>query len=184
MKAKLLCSGALLAALAVAVWSVKRVPQPPQFCDECVMSREVADWRLCGRWNLFSTSAVNATPVSELLQQHHASATHEHKWSAPVYVAETELETSEAPRVRSLGLLNAPRAVNFLRGVFDYTDATNLASWRGVAWQPAFASALEPALRFARFPENGFATRAEFLAWWQQNSHPLFNHLNAMTVAD
>jgi hypothetical protein len=144
----------------------------------------VTEWRLVGRWKLFQTATASATPVSELLAEHHACAVHEHNWAAPVHVAEADLETSEAPRVRSLGFLNAPRTVNFLRAVFDYTDNENITTWRAVAWQPIFASALEPALRFRRFPENGFANRADFLAWWGESAYPLFNKLNEMTVAD
>ena len=44
--------------------------------------------------------------------------------------------------------------------------------------------ALEPALRFCRYPEGGFAGRNEFLAWWSQSSYPVFNRLHEMTEAD
>ena len=183
MKGKIVFSALALAVL-VGVLSVQRAPQPPLFCDQCVMQHEVTEWRLAGRWKVFQTTTTSATPVSELLKQHRACPAHEHKWSAPRYVAEADLETSEAPRVRSLGFLNAPRAVSFLRDVFDYADGESITNWRNVAWQPVFASALEPALRFRRFPENGFANRADFLAWWSESAYPLFNKLNEMTVAD
>jgi len=177
----------LLAAAVVLVVAslifLKRAPQPVMFCDQCVMQRDVVEWRLAGR-KVFETSTVSATPVSELLNAHQACPKHEHQWSAPRYVAEADLETPDAPRVRSVGFLNAPRVVSFLRSLFDYTDARDIASWRSLAWKPTFASALEPALRFTRYPEDGFNTRAEFLAWWQQNAFPLFSHLNEMTVAD
>ncbi len=65
-----------------------------------------------------------------------------------------------------------------------YTDAESIATWRAVAWQPIFAAALEPALRFRRFPEAGFTRREDFLAWWSESAYPLFNKLNEMTVAD
>lgn len=174
-------AGLLLVALTI---SVRRVPEPPQFCDQCVMAHEVTDWRLAGRWTLFKTETDTATPVSELLAERHACPAHTHKWSSPVRVAEADLETSEAPRIRSVGFLNETRNVNFLREVLDYTDRESADNWRGVALQPTFAAVLEPALRFERFPENGFASREEFRAWWSQSAYPLFNKLNEMTVAD
>jgi len=184
MKGKYIFAALATSVLVATGLLVKRTPQPALFCDECVMQRDVTEWRLAGRWKLFQTVATSATPVSELLQQRHACALHEHKWSAAQFVGESDLETSQAPRVRSLGFLNAPRTVNFLREVFDYADGESVKNWRAVAWQPVFASALEPALRFERFPENGFTDRISFLAWWSQSAYPLFNKLNEMTVAD
>ncbi len=170
-----------LTALALAV---KRVPEPSRFCDQCVMRQDIVEWRLAGRWTLFTSESVNATPVSELLAERHACPAHQHIWTAPVHVAERDLETSEAPQIRSVGFLNAPRTVNFLRDVLDYTDQECATNWQAVMWQPVFAAALEPALRFRRFPENGFDRREEFLAWWSESAYPLFNKLNEMTVAD
>ena len=164
--------------------SVKCTTQPPRFCEQCVMRRDVVEWRLAGRWNLFETSTYHPTPVSELLARHSACPVHQHQWSAPWCVAEADLETSEAPRVRSVGFLNAPRVVSFLQDLFDYADAESISNWRAVAWKPVFASALESALRFRRFPETGFDRRADFLAWWNESAFPLFNKLNEMTVAD
>ena len=184
MKKKTISVLILLAVFVAAVLSVKKETQPPAFCDECVMERQVADWKLFGRVKLFQTAAISATPVSDLLKQHQLSAKHEHHWSAPVYLTEAELETSDAPRIRSLGFLNEPRTVNFLRELFNYTDAKDIAAWHDVAWQVNFASALEPALRFLRFPENGFSSRERFLAWWNQSSYPLFNRLHEVTEAD
>ncbi|MDB6054983.1 MAG: hypothetical protein JWN25_2506 [Verrucomicrobiales bacterium] len=184
LKRVFIIPGLVALFLVAGVVFLRRVPQPPAFCDLCVMERDVDDWRFAGKWTLLETSSVRPTPVSELLRSHQAYPQHHHHWSKPNYLAESELETSDAPRFRSLGFLNAPRTLNFLRSVFDYTTPRDIASWREVAWQPAFASALEPALRFNRFPENGFATRDEFLAWWQQSAYPLFNRLNQVTVAD
>jgi hypothetical protein len=184
MKTKLLLAAFALVGLLALALSVQRVPQPSRFCDECVMREDVTEWRLAGRWTLFKTENVNATPVSELLAEHHACPVHEHKWSAPTYVAEADLETGEAPRVRSVGFLNEPRTVNFLREMMAYTDHECVTNWRAVAWQPTLAAALEPALRFRRFPEEGFANRGDFLVWWNESAYPLFNKLNEMTVAD
>lgn len=184
MKRKILFTAGVLIFLAAAALSVQRTPQPPMFCDQCVMQRDVTEWRLAGRWKLFTTAAARATPVSELLAEHQACPAHAHKWSAPTEVAVAELETSDAPRVRSIGLLNTPRTASFLRGVFEYADKESTTTWRAVAWQPLYASALEPALRFCRYPENGFSGRGEFLAWWSQSSYPLFNRLHEMTEAD
>ena len=171
-------------ALLTATLAVQRVPQPPMFCDQCVMAHEVTEWRLAGRWTLWIHATDSATPVSDLLAAHSACPAHPHHWTPTVRVAETDLETTEAPRLRTVGFLNAPRNVAFLRSVFDFADAKDIASWRAVAWQPTLAAAMDDALRFSRFPENGFASRGEFLAWWGQHSYPLFNKLNEMTVAD
>jgi len=184
MKTKLLFVAFALVGLASLGWYVKRVPQPSLFCDECVMREDVVEWRLAGRWTLFKTETARATLVSELLAEHHACPAHAHAWSSPVHVAEADLETGEAPRVRSVGFLNEPRTVSFLRDVLDYTDPECIRNWRAVAWQPTLAAALEPALRFRRFPEDGFANRNDFLAWWNESAYPLFNKLNEMTVAD
>jgi hypothetical protein len=184
MKTKTSLALILLAASAAALFTTKRETQPPSFCDECVMERQVTDWKLFGRVKLFQTAAITATPVSDLLSHHQFSAKHEHRWSAPVYLSETELETSDAPRIRSLGFLNEPRNVSFLSELFSYTGTKDIAAWRDVAWQVNFASALEPALRFLRFPENGFSSRDQFLAWWSQSSYPLFNRLHEVTEAD
>jgi hypothetical protein len=173
-------AGLMVAALLL----VKRVPQAAEFCDECVMRRDRVEWRLAGSWTLFEAKTVSATPVSELLGEYQCCPAHVHRWSAPRVLAESELATPDAPRVCSIGLLNLPRTVNFLRDVFEYTASTDTAVWREVAWQPMYASALEPALRFNRFPENGFASRAEFFAWWDRNSYPLFNRLHQVTEAD
>lgn len=184
MKAKIYLTVFALAGLVALALAVPRVPRPSKFCDECVMREDVTEWRLAGRWTLFTTENVSATPVSELLAEHHACRAHVHQWSAPVHLAEADLETGEAPRVRSVGFLNEPRTLNFLRELMDYTDPECVTNWQAVALQPTLASALEPALRFRRFPEAGFASRQEFLAWWNESAYPLFNKLNEMTVAD
>jgi len=184
MKAKAISIVSILAIFVVCAFSAKPEKQPPAFCNECVMERQVTTWKLFGRWRLFQTTAISSTPVSELLSQHNLCAKHQHLWSAPVYLSEAELETSDAPRVRSLGMLNAPRSVNFLDELFSYIDSSDVAIWRRVAWQVNYASALEPALRFARFPEQGFSGRDQFLAWWHQSSYALFNRLHEVTEAD
>ncbi len=184
MKRKILLPAIGFSVVMVAALSIQRIPRTPEFCDECVMRRDVVQWRLAGQWNIFQTTHVEATPVSELLAQLQVCPAHEHRWTAPQQVAEKDLETPDAPRIRSLGLLNTPRSVNFLRSMFNYTDGRDITNWRRVAWQPTFASVLEPALRFSRFPENGFATRDEFLNWWHANAYPLFNRLHELTVAD
>jgi hypothetical protein len=170
--------------LSAGIGFSKRVPMPPAYCDVCVMERDVCEYRLAGKWKVFERTTFRPTPVSDLLHAHKACPEHKHQWTVPIQVAEADLETSDAPRVRSIGFLNAPRSFSFLRSVWDYTTSRDIAAWRDVAWQPAFASALEPALRFNRYPENGFTSREEFLAWWQQNAYPLFNRLNEVTVAD
>lgn len=174
----------VIAVVAGAALSIKREVQPPSFCDECVMERQVTDWKLVGRWKIFQTTSVKATPVSDLLNQHQLDVHHTHRWSTPVYLSETDLETANAPRVRSLGFLNEPRTVSFLQDVFSYTDAKDISTWKSVAWQVQFASALDAALRFTRFPEQGFSSRKQFLAWWNQSSYPLFNRLHEVTEAD
>ena len=184
MKSKRFLLVIAVGVLAVTALSVKRAPQPPLFCDKCVMAREAVVWRLAGRWTLFETASTSVTPVSELLREHSACPPHEHRWAATVQVAEAELETPDAPRVRTVGFLNAPRTVVFLRSLFDYANPADLACWRQVAWQPLFASVMDDSLRFRRFPETGFSSRDEFLAWWRQNSFPLFNRMNEITVAD
>ena len=183
MKIKYFSAALAVAAVVALALSVQRVPEPPQFCDECVMAHEITSWQFAGR-TLFQTTRDSVTPVSELLAERHACPAHAHQWSSPVRVAEADLETGEAPRIRSVGFLNAPRTVNFLRGLFANLDATTIASWRAVAWQPTLAAALELALRFRRFPEAGFAKREDYLAWWNESAYPLFNKLNEMTVAD
>ena len=183
MKTKFLAAG--FALLALGAWAaVHRTPRPSEFCDQCVMQRDVVEWRLAGRWTLFETARDTDTPVSVLLREHHVSQAHAHHWSAPRYVADADLETAEAPRERSIGMLNQPRTMSFLRCVFEYSDAAEIARWREMAWQPTYAAALEPALRFNRFPEEGFATRGEFYKWWDERSFPLFNRLHDVTVAD
>src|SRR5262249_5658137 len=116
--------------------------------------------------------------------RHGALHEHMHKWAAPQSLTDAELETPDAPRVRSVGFLNTPRSVSFLRCVLEYGGEAEFTQWHAMVWQPAYAAALEPALRFSRFPEEGFAARAEFYKWWDKSSFPLFNRLHDMTVAD
>ena len=168
--------------LCVLVAAIKRTPQPPSFCEACISQHNVTEWRAFGRWRVMKTETVSATPVSELLAQKHLCPEHTHVWSVTRFVSNPE--PADAPPVLSLGLLNQPRVVNFLHDVFNYSDAESVNRWRELAGKVEYASSMDSALRFCRFPEEGFPDSAHFHVWWGESAFPLFNRLNEMTELD
>lgn len=162
--------------------TTKRVTLPSDFCGACVVRREVTEWLVLGRWRLWTTENVSPTPVSELLAEKNLCPPHQHDWVATSYVENPE--TADAASVLSLGYLNQPRVVSFLRELIDYTDAASTQRWRELAWKLEYASTFDAALRYCRFPEAGFTNRPQFLAWWNESSFPLFHRLNQMNEAD
>ena len=42
---------------------------------------------------------------------------------------------------------------------------------------PELAQLVNPALRFEKFPEQGFTTREEFLKWWQKKGFLAWNDI-------
>ena len=52
-----------------------------------------------------------------------------------------------------------------------------MRNWREHVLRPETSYVLDGALRFYRLPPDGFGDRAQFLAWWQENAFPLYQHL-------
>ncbi len=184
MKPFIIVAVTLLCLSAGVILSVQKTPLHPSYCDDCVMEQQVVEWSVLHSFKIHTSRTETDTPVTSLLRSHGMIQPHQHHWSQPEVISQYDLETPDAPTTRSIAFLNSPRCYNFLKEMLQYTGKDDVQNWSKVTLQPLMASSLETALRFSRFPESGFGTKDSFLGWWQINAYPVFNHLNAMTVAD
>lgn len=179
---KLLVPGLLAGIMCVALISPDS--EPASFCDLCGARQETTSWMVRGTdTNLLRTHSVTPTPMSELLVTKKLISAHIHHWRASETVP-NPLDQFGPPVTESLGLINAPRVVNFMRNLAEYGDAESVTQWRDLLLQPHYSYVIDDALRFLLVPPSGFSDRAAFLAWWGGNAFALHNRLRELTEPD
>ena len=172
-----------LFACAVAA-SITRRSESAAFCRFCGAEQSQISWAVRGtHLTLLRSHPVAATPISELLTRKNLVAAHKHEWQAP-QLAPDPLDEFGPPVTRSLGFINAPRVVGFMRDLAEYGDANSVAQWRDLLLRPEYSYVIDSALRFLRAPATGFGQRDDFLAWWSSNGFSLYNRLREQTEAD
>ncbi|MDQ6861067.1 MAG: hypothetical protein M3032_07925 [Verrucomicrobiota bacterium] len=177
-------SGAIVAATLGAASLIASLPAQVSFCSICGAREETRAYaiRFTAR-EIFRRNEIAATDFSALLREKNLVLPHAHDWRAPRYVADP-MDQFSAPVLESLDYLNAPRVVSFTRNVADYADPLSVARWRELVVRPGYARLLDGTLRFLHVPPEGFAERAEFLAWWGRNSFAVYNRLREQTEPD
>lgn len=178
-KLVLLLSGLLLVSLLIfTAWPHYAATA---VCTDCGQRRDYYDWNWrLGAGTLHRFTKDRSTVVSRALPV--ASRT-THSWTAPIPVIESPTEGSE-PAPNLLYAVEAPRVGSFITDLARATKPEVLAKWKGFVLDPTYLVVLEPALRYMRFPEQGFANAAEFRAWWGHSEYPLWNHLREVTEPD
>jgi hypothetical protein len=176
-------AGILVAAAVASL--VAALPAQEAYCTICGAQQETRPYglRFTSSHTLFTQRAVSATPFSALLEEKHLVSAHQHRWLAPRVVPDPRDEFGP-PVLESLGFLNAPRVVNFMRNVADYADPVTVANWRDTIMRPSYTRVTDDALRFSRVPKTGFPDRTEFLNWWGQNAYALSHRVRQLTEPD
>lgn len=163
---------------------VAREPQPPRFCHVCGAQQIQTSWAVRGTSvRLGTRQYVTATPISELLTTTHLISPHDHRWVAAAFVPDP-LDQFGPPVIQSLGFINAPRVVSFMRDLARYGDRTSVATWQAQVLDPRYSYVIDGALRFLLAPEAGFESRDEFLRWWNTNAFALQTRLRELTEPD
>ena len=152
----------------LAIIGMRREPLPPQFCSVCLLRQDREVWRLpFGGPTILERHHEWPTPISALLAQKQICLPHEHSWEGRRACA-NPLDPSAPRIVQSFEFVNVPRVVNFLRDVLNYADPDSVRRWKEVTLTLENSTLMDDALRFCRFPAEGFADRAAFMAWWSR----------------
>lgn len=109
--------------------------------------------------------------------------------SPPVAQTSPGLTKIERPALAASpeGWVDASRSVRvaaFLQSMDRFGDPVSATRWKDLAVDPTASGWLDGALRFERFPSEGFATREPFLAWWQDGALPLWNRVRERIEPD
>ena len=157
---------ALLVGIAIAI--PQRQLLPPQFCSVCLLRQDRVEWRLPFEGPVFFERHHEwPTPVNSLLAEKRFFGPHEHCWQGALAMT-NPLEPGAPAVVQSLEFVNAPRVVSFLRDLLTYADAESAARWKEITLSLENSTLMDDALRFCRFPVDGFPNQLAFMAWWSR----------------
>ena len=87
-----------LTALALVLAMIEKRPRPTEFCAQCVMRRDVEEWRIGSRLLIREQVTLAATPLSQLLESKRVTTAHEHQWVARHLAKEAVDQTGEIGR--------------------------------------------------------------------------------------
>ena len=164
------------AVLGTAIVIPQREHLPPKFCSVCLLRQDSLAWRLPFNGpTVFAHHQESPTPVSTLFTEKQISLPHQHSWQAE-RVTTNPLDPSAPPVVQSLDFVNVPRVVSFLRDVLTYADAESVQRWKEITLTFENATLMDDALRFCRFPSEGFADKRAFMAWWSRGGARALAH--------
>lgn len=173
-----------LALTLLALALVQRAPDSLAFCELCGAEEVHGSWVVRGTaipaWH---RTRIAATPMNELLTSKGLVGAHQHCWLAPREVPDP-LDEFGPPVVESLGFVNAPRVVNFMRNLSEWGDNASITQWRALLLRPEYSYCIDGALRFLQAPVDGFAAQPDFNAWWGRNGYALYNRLREVTEPD
>lgn len=177
-------AAAFLALIVGLFLIVERQPGQSEFCTVCGAAHLTTTWKIRSTAiHLWSSRQEEATPFSSVLTEKNLVVTHSHQWLAPRVIPDP-LNEFGPPVTESLGLLNTPRVVSFVRNMADFADETSRRLWRERLLSPEFSYVFDDSLRFMRVPEVGFPQREQFDAWSRQYAVPLYARLLQETTAD